>query len=212
MNYFPMFMDIKDREILICGGGTHAAEKIEKLKPFHPKLHVISEKIEKDLGSMADILTEKRKLAKEDLLSCPAFVIAAEDTEENRRIAGLCRELHIPVNAVDQPGDCDFIFPSMFVTEHLCVGVSTGGVSPTGAVCLRNRFTEIIPDDIDKILLWIRDFKEELKAAQTPKNNLNAILRIVMNEAVGRGRILTEQELRQLSAGPSSPLFPQKPE
>ena len=202
MNYFPMFMDIKDREVLICGGGKHAAEKIERLKPFHPKFHVISENVSADFGHMADIPTETRKLTKEDLYSFPVFVIAAEDMEENRRIAGLCRELHIPVNAVDQPEDCDFIFPSMFVTEHLCVGVSSGGVSPTGAICLRNRFAENIPDEIDDILLWIRDLKKELKAAQMPKSTLNKILRLAMNEAIIRGRILTEQELSQLCAAP----------
>ena len=42
MNYFPMFMDIKGREVLICGGGAHALEKIERLKPFGANLHVIS--------------------------------------------------------------------------------------------------------------------------------------------------------------------------
>lgn len=233
MNYFPVFMDIRDREILICGGGKHAMEKIEKLKPFQPKLHVISENLSEDFRAylselMADaygnssggldtdvcrgsssglapkIWIEKKRLSENDLSSCPVLVIAAENPEENRRIAALCREKHIPVNAVDQPEDCDFIFPSMLVTEHLCIGISTGGVSPTGAICLRNRFAEAIPDDVDEILLWIRSLKEELKKTQMEKSKLNKILRLAMNEALTRGRVLTKAELGQLCSLPSS--------
>ena len=198
MNYFPMFMNIDNREILICGGGKHTAEKIEKLKPFHPKLRVISENISAEVKSMADISIENRKLSKEDLYSYPVFVIAAESEGENERIARLCSELHIPVNAVDQPKDCDFIFPSLLVTDQLCVGVSTGGVSPTGAICLKNHFAEIVPDDIDEILLWVKSLKETMKNKQIKKSTLHKILRLAMNEAFAKGRILTEQELEQI--------------
>ena len=101
MNYFPMFMHIKGREILICGGGKHAADKIEKLLPFQPQIRVISENISAKIKNMQNITTAERSLTKEDLYTYPLFVIAAEDEAENKRIASLCSELHIPVNAVD---------------------------------------------------------------------------------------------------------------
>lgn len=198
MNYFPMYMDIKDREILICGGGIHAAEKIEKLQPFEPELRVISENISDEVNAMTGIAIENRRLTKDDLYSYPVFVIAAESKEENERIAEMCRELHIPVNAVDQPKDCGFIFPSMIVTEHLCASVSTGGVSPTGAICLKNRLSEIIPDDIDEILLWVRSLKEKLKALQVERRTLNKILRCAMDEAINKKRPLTAQETDEI--------------
>ena len=198
MNYFPMFMDIEDREILICGGGKHAADKIEKLRPFHPKFRVISENISEEIKNERDIAVEERRFSAEDLYAYPVFVIAAENGEENERIARLCNERHIPVNAVDQSKDCDFIFSSMIVTERLCIGISTGGVSPTGAVCLRNAVSEIIPDDIDEILLWIRSLKENLKNRQTENSALKRILRLAVNEAFLRGRILSEEELEKI--------------
>lgn len=198
MNYFPMFTDIKNRDILICGGGKHAQEKVERLMPFKPKIRIISENLSEELLSRADIFSEKRRVTREDLLSYPVFVVAAESKEENERIAAMCRDLHIPVNAVDQPKDCDFIFPSMIVSENLCVGVSTGGVSPTGAICLKNRFSETIPDEIDDILLWVKGFKEKLKRENIERTALNKTLRLVMDEALTRQRILTDDEVKAL--------------
>ena len=61
MNYFPMFMHIKGQEILICGGGKHAVEKIEKLQPFQPKIHVISENISTKIKSMQNITMAERR-------------------------------------------------------------------------------------------------------------------------------------------------------
>ena len=198
MIYFPMFMHIKGQEILICGGGKHAVEKIEKLQPFQPKIHVISENISTKIKSMQNITMAERSLSKEDLYAYPLFVIAAEDETENKRIAKLCRKFHIPVNAVDQPEDCDFIFPSMIATEQLCIGVSTGGVSPTGAICLKNRFADIIPDEIDNILLWVKSLKEKMKAEQIPVCVRNNFLRTAMHQALDKERILTASELNEI--------------
>lgn len=198
MNYFPMFMHIKGQEILICGGGKHAAEKIERLEPFQPKIRIISKNISPEIKSMASVRIEERSLLKDDLYTCPLFVIAAEEKFENKRIAKLCRELHIPVNAVDQPEDCDFIFPSIIATEQLCVGISTGGVSPTGAICLKNRFSDSIPDEIDNILLWIKSLKEKMKTEQIPACIRNKRLRYAMNQALNKERILTASELDEI--------------
>lgn len=173
MNYFPMFMDIDGREVFICGGGTHAAEKIEKLRPFHPRLQVISENISPAIKNTANLSFQRRKLSKDDLYSHPIFVIAAESMEENKRIAGICNEMHVPVNATDQPENCELIFSSMVISHYLC-------------------------GDIDTISLWIKSLKEKLTCKQMETDMRNKILHLAMNEALSRERILTEQEVNQI--------------
>lgn len=198
MDFFPMFMNIKNKEILICGGGKHAVEKIKRLRDFKPKFRVVSENISEEIWNMGDLSIEQRKFEKEDLFSNPVFAVAAEDTKENKRIAKICREARIPVNAVDQIEDCDFIFPSIFVTDALCVGVSSGGVSPTGTVCLRDRFKDATPDAIDEIFLQVKNLKEKLKALQIPNEKIRGILRLAMDEALDKKRIVTDDEISEI--------------
>ena len=41
MAYFPFYIDIENKKILVVGGGTVALRKIEKLMPFSPDITVV---------------------------------------------------------------------------------------------------------------------------------------------------------------------------
>ena len=45
MALFPFFRNIEGAEALIIGGGKHALEKVERLLPYGPRLHVIAEEV-----------------------------------------------------------------------------------------------------------------------------------------------------------------------
>ena len=45
MAYFPFYIDIENKKILVVGGGTVALRKIEKLTPFSPDITVVAPKI-----------------------------------------------------------------------------------------------------------------------------------------------------------------------
>lgn len=192
MKYFPAFMDILGKRVLICGGGRHALEKIEKLRPFAPCIEVFSPTLSEDIGEIPLI---RRPLEETDLEPRPVFVIAAEDAEENRRIRRLCQERGIFVNAVDQPEDCDFIFPSMITAGDLSIGVSTGGASPTVGMILRDRFLQQIPDRTDEILEWMIEVREQVKNVFTQNSARKLVLRKIAAEALEKNRPLTEEEL-----------------
>lgn len=79
----------------------------------------------------------------------------AEEKAEPQRLVSVCRKQRIPVNAVVQPAQCDFLFFALISTARLCGGVSTGGASPTAAIELRERISKQIPSDIEEMLLWM---------------------------------------------------------
>ena len=95
MALFPFFINLENVQGYVIGSGEHAQEKIEKLKPYHPKLKLISED-----DFRAVCLEEK-----------PFYVIVAgKNSEINHQIANFCREKNILVNVVDDPVYCDFYF------------------------------------------------------------------------------------------------------
>ena len=53
MALFPFFMDISGKRGLIIGGGKHAWEKIERLRPYAPKLQVIAETFLPEIEAVA---------------------------------------------------------------------------------------------------------------------------------------------------------------
>ena len=194
MTCFPVFWKLAGRQVLICGGGSEALAKIEKLRPFGAELHIFSAHLCREILDMKDITAEGRALAAEDLHR-PAFVVAAEDPEENRRIAALCREKNIPVNAVDQPELCDFYFPACFTAGELSVGVSSSGVSPTAAVALRDRFRDSLPEHAVEILDSLPEARQWLRSRCSGKEELHRALRCAAEAAFEKDRPLTETEL-----------------
>ena len=59
MSYFPLFVDLKDKNILIVGGGNVAFRKIVKLLPFEAKITIVSPKI---CSEIAELLVQNKNL------------------------------------------------------------------------------------------------------------------------------------------------------
>lgn len=165
MAYFPLFQDLENRTVLIFGGGKVALRKAEKLLPFGPKITVIAPEILPKLEAMA--LTPVRREFREEDISPDVFcVIAASGSREvNRRIGEVCRKKNIPVNVVDDPALCTFLFPSVVKKGPLTVGITTSGSSPTAAIWVREALEQLLPDALEEILLWLGQQREPIKAA-----------------------------------------------
>lgn len=86
MTHFPLFFDLKDKKVLIFGGGAFTLQRIEKLKPFSPRITVISQKISDPIKQINGITWEERSFCEKDLDIAPAFVIIAEDKKTTATI------------------------------------------------------------------------------------------------------------------------------
>ena len=114
MAYFPMFVELDGKHCLIIGGGKVAYRKVEVLADFGAELLVIAPEICEEIKNFAagNIAYEERVYMPQDIGNCFLVVAATDDEERNHEIAQICRQKKILVNAVEQIGDCDFIFPS----------------------------------------------------------------------------------------------------
>ena len=181
MSYFPMCIDLEGATVLLVGCGPQIRDKEEKLLPFGPVVHHLSD------------------LSPSDLLCRPALVIAGDlPKADKERISALCRQERIPVNVVDEPELCTFFFPSLIKRGDLTVSVSTGGKSPAAAAWLRRQMEAAIPDNTAEILLWLHGLRQELAGSCEPSVR-GAILRQAAALAFRENRPLTEEEVRQIS-------------
>lgn len=197
MTYFPLFCDLAGRDILIFGSDSHAKDKIERLLPFEPRITVTDESIPEDIKNIEGIVTVEGPLDTSLLDSHPFLVITTLCEERTALIYEECQKRHIPVNAVDMPRWCDVIFPSVIAKEHLCIGISSGGISPTAAVEFKSRIERLIPDETDEILQWMPIAKARLKQ-RCEGAVLRAALRKALCLALERGEPLTDGELDAL--------------
>ena len=65
------------------------------------------------------------------IISCKQLVIAATPHREvNQQVHADARALNLPVNVVDTPELCTFIFPSIVDRSPLVIGISSSARSP----------------------------------------------------------------------------------
>ena len=122
MSYFPLMIDLDQKQVLIIGGQKTALLKAHQLKQFGADIHIISETICDQLRSYP---YEIRSVKPSDICSRYDLIIAATNQREvNAWIAQMCKQERILVNVVDDPALCTFIFPAILKQDDVIVGIS----------------------------------------------------------------------------------------
>lgn len=153
MALFPMFVDLKGRDCLVIGAGEVALRKIEQLMKFHPNLTVIAPQIHPEIEMLSSQITiVKRGYDPDDLEGRFLVIGALDDMGEQEKIYNACMEMKIPVNCVDSPALCSFIFPALIVEGDLCVGINTAGRAPAVSSAVRQYLTSLIPEGIGTLI------------------------------------------------------------
>ena len=193
MPHFPMFVDLKDKPVLIVGGGAVALRKLKKLTPYGGIPKVVAPAILPEIRELAAV--EERAFRADDLNPRPALVIAATDDEViNREVARLCKSDHIPVNVADDPGECTFLFPALVQRGEFSAGICTGGASPTAAVYFKERLAEQVPEDLEEILDWLAQQRMVLKKTIPDQTRRAGVFRRLFDASMRQGRPLTAEE------------------
>ncbi len=202
MPYFPMFIDLKNKPVLIVGGGTVALRKLRKLLPYGILPTVIASHILPQLAAIPGVKLCKRNFILSDLRPRPSLVIAATDNKViNRKISILCRKRHIPVNVADNPALCTFLFPALVQQGSFSAGISTGGASPVAAAYFKEQLRELLPEGLDRLLSWLESLRPVLKASIPEQNKRSAVFRRLFEASMAKGAPLTQAETEKYISG-----------
>lgn len=163
---YPIFMNLSDRNCLVIGGGKVAQRKIETLLEYKARVLLVSPVVTDVLDEWAEqklIVWERRAFEPADLKGIFLVFIATSDSHTNKKIADLCREQGIMVNAVDDPENCDFYVPAILRRDSLCIAISTQGKSPLLAAKIRNELDRSIPSEYGDWVEILGQLREEIK-------------------------------------------------
>lgn len=128
--YFPMFIDLTDKKIVVAGGGTIALRRVRTLLKFGADIHVIAPELCEGLAHMEEegkITAEHREYRTGDIDGAQIVLAATDDREVNRWIWEECRAAGVTVNVADDRRLCDFYFPSVVMTDDTVIGINCGG-------------------------------------------------------------------------------------
>ncbi|MBD3807092.1 MAG: bifunctional precorrin-2 dehydrogenase/sirohydrochlorin ferrochelatase [Epsilonproteobacteria bacterium] len=166
MSFFPMYVDMRKRKILVVGGGSIATEKLEKLIDFTNEITVIAVDVSPEARKLIEkhaLKLDQRAYKTGDIKGFDIVIVATDTVELHKEIFEESRDLRVLVNSVDDTAYCDFIFPSYVQKGDLTIAFSTGGASPAFAKYIRQYCEKIIPDSVEGFLKKMKTLRKEMK-------------------------------------------------
>lgn len=167
MNTFPLFFKFTDQPILIVGGGEVAQRKADLLSRAGAHITIVAPQISHEIRELLGDDKHSLITAEYDkqYLAGKRIVIAGTDDEAlNHQVHADCQALNIPVNVVDTPPLCDFIFPAIVDRSPIVIGISSNGKAPVLARLTRARLETLIPQGYGKLAKLAGDMRDEVKS------------------------------------------------
>lgn len=128
--YFPMFVDIPDKKVVVVGAGTIAKRRIRTLLEFTDHLVVIAPEVNRellDLEAEGRLTILRKKYEREDIYDAAMVIAATNDSKINNDIFSVCRCLGIQVNVCSDKRKCDFYFPGIAQKDNVVIAVTASG-------------------------------------------------------------------------------------
>ena len=149
MPLYPLFADLRGREVLVVGGGEVAVRKIEALLYAGAAVTVHAHALH---PTLTDWLAQGRLARREGAFDSAwiddawLLVVATDDHAFNAGLAAQAEARHTLANVVDDAALSTFQVPAVVEREPLVLAISSGGAAPMLARRLRERLeTELDP-------------------------------------------------------------------
>ena len=154
--FFPLFVNVENKEVLIVGGGKIGGRKAQTLREYGGNITVYSEKVTEETiladenikvvnKNVSHDEAEIKELVKKYFL----VVVATDDTELNDRISHVCMSENILVNNVSSKTEMNAMFTAVVKNDEFQIGIGSYGKSCRRSKALKGKVQELI-DEISK--------------------------------------------------------------
>lgn len=166
---YPIFLKLQQLNVLIVGGGNVGLEKLSFMLKSSPNanVEVVAPRFLPELKALIEkhplVKMTKAKFKKKMLKKRHMVIACTDDLKVNKRVFDLSRKRYLICNIADTPPLCDYYLGGIVTKGNVKIAISTNGKSPTTAKRLREFFEEIIPDDINKMVENLNEYRKTLK-------------------------------------------------
>ena len=163
MDYFPIFLNLKEKKCLVVGGGEVSFRKASVLIQAGALVKIVSPELCEAFKHLPSIEYVPDRFQAAHLNGVTLVIAATNEIKTNKEISIEAKKRNIPVNVVDNPDLCTFIMPAILDRSPLMVAFSTGGASPVLARILRGKLETLIPPGYGRLAAFAAKFRQAVK-------------------------------------------------
>lgn len=190
-SFFPVFLRLAGRRVLLVGAGPVGASKLQGLLDAGALVTVVAPEIVADVeqaaanraaaNDVAAITLKKRPFEVSDLDGV-WYVVAAATPEVNRAVARAAEARQLFVNAVDDPPNATAYLGGVLRRGGVTLAISTDGHAPALAGLLREGLDALLPHELAEWLDEARAVRKKWLADGVPMEARRPLLLEKLNE------------------------------
>lgn len=130
--YFPLFVNLSHKKIVVYGAGMIAVRRITGILRFGSDVTVIAPQVRKELWELSQnykkqLSIEQRAYRYGEIQKQDVYLVlaATNDRQVNQMICTECSQKEVMVNNASDSSQCDFYFPALVEREGLVMGVTS---------------------------------------------------------------------------------------
>jgi precorrin-2 dehydrogenase/sirohydrochlorin ferrochelatase len=143
LRYYPIFLDLKDRPVLVVGAGKVALRKTRALLEAGARVTVVAPEWDTEFESLPVRMVPRRFRAS-DLAAIVLVFAATNDRLTNHRVGIAAKGKGVFANIADSAEECHFLVPARLQRGSVQVAISTGGENPRLSADLRKKLEEVL--------------------------------------------------------------------
>ena len=163
---YPVFLKLAGLPVVVVGGGSVAASKLDGLLEAGASVTVVAPQICAAIRAR-DVTIVERTFRPAHLTGA-RWVVAAATPEVNREVATAAAARGLFVNAVDDTSAATAYLGGVVRRGDVEIAVSTGGLAPAIAGLLREALDAVLPHDLDRWMDVAKQARADWKAARVP--------------------------------------------
>lgn len=186
MKYYPVFLNLKGKNVVVIGGGRVADRKVRMLIKAGASVRIISPSLTHNLKKLheAGKLTYIKRTYKRGDLRKAFLVIAATSSQQiNTKIAN---DAEFLINVIDMPSEGNFIAPSVVKRGPLTIAISTEGASPAIAKALRKEMGQLYGTEFAQYLKFTDVIRQRAIKKITDKKKRERFLKSLASAEILR--------------------------
>lgn len=168
MDFLPVFLDIRGKLVVVDGGDTIAARRVERALSAGAIVASFDPEPGAELTMLFDHdnLTHYMRVPVEaDFDGCIIAYGASENPARDKLLSDAARVAGALANVADVPEYCDFITPSVVERNPITIAISTGGAAPVIARNLRARIEAMLPEGYGRLAAFAAKFRGPIARA-----------------------------------------------
>ncbi|HKE48348.1 MAG TPA: siroheme synthase CysG [Rhodanobacteraceae bacterium] len=166
MPLYPLFADLRDRAVLVVGGGAVALRKVAALAKCGARVQVCAPAFGAALRGRGDVVLIERAYDAALLDGAWLVVAATDDARLNAQVAADAAARRLFVNVVDDAALSTFHVPAIIDRSPLVVAISSGGAAPMLARVVRERLERLLDHTLGPLAALLARHREAISAAR----------------------------------------------